>query len=124
MRPYKVQYDDEFEAQRSTIEDSGKSYKEVAGYLFPHLKIESAYSRLKACLNPDKDERLSLGQIIAMANFCGRYDVLYYLADSFNHKRPEIRMPEDEKALLMQQFIKAKDQLEKIAKKMERHFKK
>lgn len=121
-RPYKMAYDDEYEALRSTIEDSGKTYKEVAIFLFPHLKIESAYSRLKACLNPDKDDRLTFGQIIAMCKFCDRYDALHFMAHELFHEAPKQKLPEDEKALLMQKFIKAKEDLEKIAGRLEKSF--
>jgi len=115
-----MHYEDEFQALRSVIEDSSKSYKEVAVYLFPHLKMESAYGRLKACLNPDKDERLTFGQIITMCRFCGRFDALYYMADELEHEQPKLKEPEDKDSLLMQQFIEAKRGLEKIAERLER----
>lgn len=124
MKDYKMNYDDEFEALRSVIEDSDKGYKNVAIYLFPHLKMESAYSRLKACLNPEKDERLTLGQIIAMCRYCNRYDALHFMADELSHKRPDIMPVEDEEAILMQEFIRAKKDLEKIADRLEKNFEK
>ena len=45
------------------------------------MKSDSAYARLKVCLNSEKDERLSFGQIIAAMNFCGQYDPLMYACD-------------------------------------------
>lgn len=56
------------------ISNSGRPMKEVACHLFPHMKPDSAYARLKACLNEDGDQRLSFGQIIAAQNFCECYD--------------------------------------------------
>ena len=81
----KLLYDDEYQALSLMIGNSQKSVKELADYLYPHLKPESAYARLKACLNPDRDERLTFGQIIAAMKFCERYDPLFYACDETLH---------------------------------------
>jgi hypothetical protein len=47
-------YEDEYEALQLMISGSDKTHKEVATYLFPHMKAESAYARLKACLNAER----------------------------------------------------------------------
>lgn len=39
-------------------------YKKVAGMLWPQLKIESAYARLKNCLRDDKDEKLDPSELL------------------------------------------------------------
>ena len=39
-------------------------YKAVAGRLWPGIKIESAYARLKNCLRDDKDEKLAPGELL------------------------------------------------------------
>lgn len=79
------------------VSNSSKSAKDLALYLYPHLKLESAYARLKACLNPEKDERLTFGQIIAAMNFCGCYDPLLFACDETMHARPDRKSPDDEK---------------------------
>ncbi len=56
-------YDDEYDALNRMVANSSKSAKDLAVYLFPHLKMDSAYARLKACLNPEKDDKLSFGLI-------------------------------------------------------------
>ena len=38
-------------------------YKKVAGQLWPDLALDSAYARIKGCLNPDKAEKFSLETI-------------------------------------------------------------
>ncbi len=96
----KLFYDDEFEALVLTISNSERQFKEVAAHLFPDRKPESAYARLKACINPDKDERLTFGQIIAMCKFCDRYDALMYMCDETLHARPDRKAPDDEKVRL------------------------
>lgn len=91
-------YDDEYDALAQMIANSSKTAKDLAGYLFPHLKMESAYARLKACLNPEKDERLTFGQILAAMRFCGTFDPLMYACDETLHARPERKAPEDQAA--------------------------
>lgn len=103
----KLFYDDEFDALSQTISNSDKAFKEVAGYLFPHLKAESQYARLKACLNAEKDERLTFGQIIALCRFCKCFDALFFMADELSHERPAPKAPEDELTRLLREYLEA-----------------
>lgn len=104
----KLFYDDEYDALAQTIANSEKSFKQCSAYLFPHLKPESQYARLKACLNSEKDERLTFGQIIALCKFCDAYDALHYMADECQHDRPTKRAPEDELTELIREYLKTK----------------
>lgn len=112
-------YDDEFDALAQTIANSKRGFKECAGFLFPHLKPESQYARLKACLNPDKDERLTFGQIVALCKYCDCYDALYFMADELSHNRPVKRDPEDEKARLQREYIEAVGTLKRLTERMD-----
>ncbi|KJA11304.1 hypothetical protein RP29_06165 [Acidovorax temperans] len=94
----KTIYDDEYEALAQMIANSDKTAKELAVYLFPHMKLESAHARLRACLNPEKDERLTFGQIIAAMRFCGTFDPLMYACDETLHARPDRKSAEDQAA--------------------------
>ncbi len=94
----KTIYEDEYDALAQMIANSEKSAKEVAVFLFPHMKLESAHARLRACLNPEKDERLTFGQIIAAMRFCGTFDPLMYACDETLHARPDRKAPEDQAA--------------------------
>ena len=114
----KLFYDDEFDALAQTISNSDREFKQVAAYLFPHLKAESQYARLKNCLNPAHDERLSFGQIVAMCKFCGRQDALYFLCDELNHERPKAISPADKQAELMREFNRHVDKLERIQQEL------
>lgn len=89
-------YEDEYDALAQMIANSPKTAKELAAFLFPHMKLESAHARLRACLNPEKDERLTFGQIIAAMRFCGTFDPLLYACDETLHARPDRKAPEDE----------------------------
>lgn len=120
MSQQKLFYEDEFEALQLMISGSERSFKEVAAYLFPHLKPESGYARLKACLNPDKDERLTFGQIIAAMNFCERYDPLMFGCDETLHARPDRKAPEDEQVRLVAAINEASSTLNKAMRQLER----
>ena len=119
MTQEKLFYSDEFEALNAMILSSDRSTKEVAMFLFPHHKPESAYARLKACLNPDKDERLTLGLIIAAMQFCNRFDPLFFACDETDHGRPEIKAPEDEEANLAMVISEAANVMDRALKKID-----
>lgn len=116
----KLFYDDEFDALNQMVAHSEKSAKDLAVFLFPHLKMESAYARLKACLNPEKDERLTFGQIIAAMNFCGTFDPLMYACAETSHSRPEPVAAEDETARLVLAVDGAAAALNSAMKQLER----
>lgn len=120
MSQQKLFYEDEFEALQLMISGSERSFKEVASYLFPHLKPESAYARLKACLNPEKDERLTFGQILAAMKFCERFDPLVFACDETLHARPDRKAPEDEQVRLVAAINEASSTLTKAMRQLER----
>lgn len=115
----KLFYEDEYEALNLMVSNSQKSAKDLAAYLFPHLKMESAYARLKACLNPEKDERLTFGQIIAAMKFCECYDPLMYACDETMHARPDRKAPADEEVRLVEAINGAASVLNRAMKQLE-----
>lgn len=115
----KLFFEDEYEALNLMISNSGKTAKELAVFLFPHLKLDSAYARLKACLNSEKDERLTFGQIIAAMKFCERYEPLMYACDETLHARPDRRAPKDEEVRLVEAMNSASSMLAKAMKQLE-----
>lgn len=115
----KLFYEDEFEALNLMVSNSQKTPKELACYLFPHLKPESAYARLKACLNPEKDERLTFGQIVAAMKFCESYDPLMFACDETLHARPDRKAPEDEEVKLVEAINGAAEIMNKAMRQLE-----
>jgi hypothetical protein len=115
----KLFYEDEFEALNLMVSNSSKTVKELAVFLFPHLKMDSAYARLKACLNSEKDERLTFGQIIAAMKFCECYDPLMYACDDTMHARPDRRAPKDEEVKLVEAINGAASTLQRAMKQLE-----
>lgn len=115
----KLFYEDEYEALNLMVSNSAKTAKELAIFLFPHLKLDSAYARLKACLNPEKDERLTFGQIIAAMKYCECYDQLMYACDETMHARPERRAPKDEEVKLVEAINGAASTLQRAMRQLE-----
>ncbi len=113
-------YEDEYEALNMMISSSGLEFKEVANFLFPDRKPESAYSRLKACLNQDRDERLTFGQIVRAMKFCKRFDPLLYMCDETLHVRPERKSAEDEQIKLIETISNTAEILQKAMAQLER----
>ncbi len=113
-------YDDEFQALRQMIE-AGRGYKKTAAMLWPAMKPDSAYAKLKACCNGAGDERLKFGEIVAAMRFNERFDPLYYACDETLHLRPGRREAREEQARLavvMQEaaatMTRAMEQLERL----------
>lgn len=100
----KLFFDDEFDALQQMIAASHRTPKEVAMYLWPDMKPESAYSKLKACINANGDERLRFSQVIAAMNFCEQYQPLEYANQETSHA-PAVKIaPADQEAILAQQL--------------------
>lgn len=115
----KLFYEDEYEALNLMISNSQKTTKEVAAFLFPHLKPDSAYARLKSCLNHEKDERLTFGQIVAAMKFCETYDPLMFACDETLHARPDRKAPEDEEVRLVEAMTSAAEMMSKAMRQLE-----
>lgn len=120
MRQDPLFYDSAMHAVESAITASGRHFKEVAAHLWPAKKPDTAYARLKACLNDEKDEKFSFEEIIEICRFCNRFDPLYFFADECSHTRGEPRAPEDEKAALQREFLSGLKSIRAITDRLER----
>lgn len=98
----KLFYDDEFDALATAIGNSGKPFKLVAGHMFPDMKPESAYARLKECCSPTGSQRLTFGQTLRLMTYCEAYDPLMYACDETLHARPDRKTPGDEMVKLVE----------------------
>jgi hypothetical protein len=112
-------YDDEFQAIRAAIED-GRGYKETAMRLWPAMKPESAYAKLKASTNAHGSERLKFGEILEVMRFNQRFDPLYFICDETLHHRPAQKSPEDEEAKLASVIEAAGATLERAMQALEK----
>ncbi|MBR8248662.1 hypothetical protein [Burkholderia cenocepacia] len=116
----KLFYEDEHEALQLMVSNSGKTIKEVASFLWPDMKPESAYAKLKTCLNPKGDESLRFGQVIALMRFCNSYEPLQFACDETMHARPDRKAPEDDVVKLTETIQTAADVLTKASAALER----
>ncbi|ADE12168.1 hypothetical protein [Sideroxydans lithotrophicus] len=116
----KLFYDDEFEAISLAISSSNKTFKQVASFIFPDMKPESAYSRLKTCCSPTGDQRLTFGQTLRVMAFCESYDALMYACDELSHARPIRVAPKDEEVRLVDAIKGASETLNKAMQQLER----
>lgn len=115
----KLFYDDEFDAIATAIGNSGKPFKIVAGHMFPDMKPESAYAKLKECVNPTGDQRLSFGQVLRLMVFCESYDPLMHACDETLHARPDRKAADDEAVKLVEVMHGCAQTMERAMKAME-----
>lgn len=115
----KLFYDDEFDAIATAIGNSGKPFKLVASHIFPDLKPETAYAKLKECCNSTGDQRLSFGQVIRLMHFCECYDPLQYACDETLHARPDRKSPEDETINLVEAINAAAATMDRAMKALD-----
>jgi hypothetical protein len=116
----KMFFEDEYEALALMISNSGKTIKEIAIFLWPDMKAESAYAKLKACLNPKGDENFRFSQVVTLMNFCNSYEPLQYSCDETMHARPDRKCPEDDMVKLSETIQGAADVLAKATVALER----
>jgi hypothetical protein len=114
----KLFYDDEFDALRSVIED-GKGYKPTAIHLWPAMKPESAYARLKVCVREGGDQHLRFSEVVRVMIFNERFDALFFVCDECGHERPPRRSPADKQAELMREFNARVEELGKIQQQLQ-----
>lgn len=115
----KLFYDDEFDAITQAINASGKTWKQVAAHIFPDMKPDSAYARLKVCASSTGDQRLTFGQVIRLMTFCEAYDPLMHACDETLHARPDRKAPEDEAVKLVEVMSNCANTMERAMKAME-----
>ena len=115
----KLFYDDEFDAIASAIGNSGKPFKLVAAHMFPDMKPESAYARLKECCNPGGDQRLTFGQVIRLMQYCEAYEPLFYACTETHHAQPVRQAPADELVNLAEVIHGAADTMNRALRAIE-----
>lgn len=112
-------FDTAEEATTAAISSSNKEFKEVAAALFPAMKPQSAYARLKESLARG-DQKLSADDHIFIANFTEQYHYLHYVASRCHHSMPRPVAPNDELADLQRRFIAATEILARLAPKIDK----
>lgn len=114
-------YDDEYEALGVDILAAG-GYKKIAFELWPHIKRETAYSRLKAVIENKNGSKLALGEltyILQEARKAKSCAYVTYLSDKCDLTRPHFRDPDDEKILLQKAVVEAVKHLDTLTHRLE-----
>lgn len=114
-------FDSIYDAMGSAILAAG-GYKKVAGLLWPSLKSETAYARLKNALDETKAEKLALCEvmnIMRMAADNGDSSAIRYIASEFGFGLVEID-PKEEGDEIQRQIAEGIDALNKRFARLER----
>jgi hypothetical protein len=97
--------------------------KVVGSTLWPAMPADEAGRKLAHCLNPDKREKLDLGELRLIrraARKAGVHILAHYEARDAGYTEPQPLNPEDEAAQLQREFIAAVKGLEALQGRMAR----
>lgn len=111
-----------YDAIGSAIQTLGGA-KKVACMLWPSLKSESGYTRLKHALSDDFPEKLSPTELLliaARAKEKGDHSVMRFLAAELGYEQPRTLSPTDQAAELQRAFIESVQQSARIAERLTR----
>lgn len=115
-------YEDETEAVRAMIADSGKTIKECALHLWgASMKPEVATAKLRAQLNHHNEgERLKFADVLALMKYCDAYDPLFYLCDETSHGTPPRLSTQDQQVELAETLRQAADMMARTMARLDR----
>jgi hypothetical protein len=97
--------------------------KVVGLALWPAKGVEAAQRNLLACLNPDRNEKLSPDEtlhIMRMARERGCHEGMQYMASFLSYSMPTPVEPRDELAELLRQHIEATRETQKRQERIDR----
>jgi len=123
MTPQALWHEDILDALKADIAALGGP-KEVGALLWPEKSVAAARGLLLDCVNPDRSQRLTPDQVsflIREARNVGSFCTIAYICQSANLTIPTPIEPDDERARLQKEFIKAEDKLETIKSQLSRH---
>jgi hypothetical protein len=95
--------------------------KTVGSLLWPEKTIKDSQNLLLACLNTDRPEKLNPEQVLFIISLARKNNVhtgIEYICKALHYSIPTPIEPEDEKALLMREFIEAQRKLTDLANKI------
>lgn len=113
-------YDTYEDAIRDCVTALGGN-KAVGNMLWPALPADEAGRKLAHCLNPEKREKLDLGELRLIrraARQAGVHILAHYEARDAGYTEPQPLNPEDEAAQLQREFIASVKALEAIQSRM------
>lgn len=96
--------------------------KAVGVALWPAMPADDAGRKLSHCLNPDKREKLDLGELRLIrreARKAGVHILAHYEARDAGYTEPQPLNPEDEAAQLQREFIASVKAMESMQRRMQ-----
>ena len=96
--------------------------KVVGVQLWPAKGIDGAQKQLLSCLNPERNEKLSLDEVVHIMRLgrdAGQHQAIDWLCSSLGYTKPEAIHHADQRASLQREFINATEQLARLAARIE-----
>lgn len=115
-------FEDSFLDAIGTAIKAAGGFKVVAAILWPARKIETAYARLKACVDDKQPEELTpdeIKKIAELARKAGDHSIMRYLGMELGYE-VKVISPEDQKTALQRAFVDAMKKFEHLAGRMDR----
>ena len=113
-------FEDVYDALRYLVQSCGGA-KAVGSQLFSNKEPEPAARSLMDSLNPNRAEKLDPEQFLTLLRIGqehGCHDVIHFICGRSGYSQPEPIAPDDEKAELQRQFIKAVTELRQLSSRI------
>lgn len=113
--------EDIYEALRTIGQAYGGS-KKIGAYLWPDKPLDKAAQLWTDCLNRSRPEKLDPEQVIAVLKIgrqIGCHAGIFFIDNECGYRSEPIE-PEDERAKLQREFIKAKEHMAQLIQSLER----
>lgn len=97
--------------------------KAFAVAMWPSRPVREAHNRIDACLNPGRDEKFDLSDLLYIARRgreAGCHSLVLFMARESGYTDPQPLEPEDERAKLQREFVQAQRAMSHLAARMER----
>ena len=97
--------------------------KRVAADLWPGKAPSDAARHLNHCLDPDRPEKLALGEFVLLLSKGSEaecHTAMHFLADAAWYERPQRKDPETEKEKLQREYMQAVSRMEGLVARMQK----
>lgn len=115
-------HEDIYDAVRSLVAALGGP-KRVGPMLFPQKSPDAAWRYLLDCLNPNRDHDLGVEGLITLLRWGRERGVhlgMHWLCDEVGYARATPVDPQDTRADLQRQFLHGVEQLEQLARRLQK----